>query len=173
MLGCSKQNLSRWENNPCSTHATAKNAKLKTVAKASALFELSAPQAESLANKAGLSLFCRDNALAELLGNYKGKYCDLLSSAGVSERMFQYYMAGKEPSKQALLAIAVSLGLPVSETETLLNRYGYCLSRSLPNDAVVRRFLENHRVTPMLLIEINEVLSKLDLPELATKLIDR
>jgi hypothetical protein len=91
----------------------------------------------------------------------------------VSERMFQYYIAGKEPTKQVLLAIAVSLSLPFDEIQTLLGKYGYCQSLSLPNDAVVLWFLGNGNKRNNLLFDINAVLEELGLPLLMTKLYER
>jgi hypothetical protein len=137
---------------------------------------LSNNEKEILANRAGLSFCKHENGLAEIIKYYKGKYCDLLEEASVSERMFQYYMTGKGPTKQALLALAISLKLPLNKIEYLLNGYGYCLSKSLPNDAVVLWFLRNERgnkYNSFLLSSINNVLDDLDLPLLMTKLIDR
>ena len=85
--------------------------------------------------------------------------------------MFEYYLAGRRPTKQALLALAICLELSPGEMGRLLGAYGYCLSKSLPNDAVVRWFLENtgSGSRSLLLDSINEVLSDLDLPLLMTK----
>ena len=41
----------------------------------------------------------------------------------MSERMIQYYLAGKVPTKQVLLAIAILLELPIKEAEELLWEY--------------------------------------------------
>lgn len=174
-MGCSKQDVSRWENNPCSTQAQTKNTKLSVILKASVLFGLTENETEALANKAGLSLSAHENGLAEVLKYRSGKYHDLLRQAAVSERMFQYYMAGKTPTKQALLALAISLGLSLSEIDSLLHKYGYCLSRSLSNDAVVLWFLtnDNYKNGLLLLHSLNEVLDDLGLPILMTKLINR
>jgi hypothetical protein len=143
------------------------------VSQTAALFELTSAESESLANKAGLSLCERENSFVELLSRYRGKYCDLLAAAGVSERMLQYYISGKVPAKQALLAISISLGLSIAEIEDALKNYGYCLSRSLPNDAVTRWHLEHNRANSGVLAEINKALNDLELPLLMTKLIDR
>jgi hypothetical protein len=170
LIGCIKVDISRWEYNPCSTQATSRNAKIAAVNKAATVFGLDIEQSEALANKAGLSLAERYNGLYELMTTYTGKNCDLLAKAGVSERMFQYYLAGKEPTKQALLAISVSFGLSLADIDSLLHKYGYCLSRSLPNDAVVLYFLQNHRSEKDLLFGINEVLGECELSPLATKI---
>lgn len=89
--------------------------------------------------------------------------------------MIQYYLAGKVPTKQALLAIDILLELPAKELEELLWGYGYSLSYSLANDAAVRWFLEDKRTLAGtdLLYEINEALEYLNLPLLMTKQIRR
>lgn len=176
------------------------------------LFQLSHKQAESFANKAGLSLFPYTklhykaheltSLQSELVGEAKlsllmdremqlqeqppiglveiiekcssGQRRQLYHLA-VSERMIQYYLAGKTPTKQALLAIAILLELSVKGTEELLWGYGYSLSDSLANDAVVRWFWENNCILSRadLLYEINETLEYLNLPLLMTKQIRR
>lgn len=134
-------------------------------------------ECESLANKAGLSLLYDENiSLAMYLKDRNIKTGELVRGALISERMFQYYLKGKKPTKQALLAIVISLDFPVSDIDILLRKYGYCLSNSLPNDAVAIWFLKNYYTQKngvMTLDSINEVLEKLELPLLMTKLIDR
>lgn len=93
--------------------------------------------------------------------------------AVISERMLQYYVSEKKlPTKQALLAIAISFELPQEEIETLLRDYGFCLSNSLPNDAVALWFLRNNSPSLALVFSINEVLADLELPLLMTKQIN-
>lgn len=106
-----------------------------------------------------------------MMGEYCGKRCQILAIAGVSERMFQYYMNGKAPAKQALLAILIAMELPRDRIESILRSYGYCLSRSLPNDVVVLWHM-NHRAgreAPSLLLDINAVLDEMELPLLMTR----
>lgn len=134
---------------------------------------MTAPESEALANKAGLSLSPRENSFADIKTRNQGQYRRLLKSTALSERMLQYYAAGKEPTKQALLAIAVSIGLKYDQIQTLLSKYGFCLSNSLPNDAVVSWFLDNSSKYESLLYSINEVLEALDLPILMTKIYNR
>lgn len=89
--------------------------------------------------------------------------------------MVQYYIAGKEPTKQALIAIAIILEYNEIEIDLLLRKYGYCLSKSLANDAVVRWFLQSsdgYHCTK-LLYNINETLDSLNMPMLMTKQINR
>lgn len=184
ILGCSKTDLSRWEYNPCSTHGSCKASKISVCQKAADLFQLTEKECESLANKAGLSLCVHKNGLLEAYQIYRLQRAKLPPGSTVSERMFQYYITGKEPTKQALLAIAISLGLEFSQIDGILHAYGYCLSKSLPNDAVVSWHLQNrektrqqissrqhikYRYDAPLLYAINEELADLELPLLMTK----
>lgn len=134
-------------------------------------------EAEAFANRAGLSLAGGGYGLEELFGksSYHGKRAELLRSAGVSERMFQYYLAGMPPSKQALLALAITAEMSREMIGYLLAHYGYCLSKSLANDMVVLWFLKNRNgdAGARLLTEINLVLDDMGLPLLMTKLTDR
>ncbi|MCM1225948.1 MAG: helix-turn-helix domain-containing protein [Clostridium sp.] len=144
---------------------------------AAQLFNLSEYECEGLANKAGLSLLYDKNiSLAVFLKDRTIKTGELIRCASISERMLQYYMKGKKPTKQALLAIAISLDLPIDEIIILLRKYGYCISESLPNDAVALWYLKNYytQINGVTTLDsINEVLEKLELPLLMTKLINR
>lgn len=173
-LGCTKADISRWSSNPFTTQAVIKKHKLNVVRSAAVLFDLSEDLAESLANKAGLSLRIHENVLAELLENCGSAKRRLIYHSAVSERMIQYYISGKDPTKQALLAIAICLGMREAEIKDLLGKYGYCLSASLANDVVVRWYLCNGiGAAQSLLAGINETLDDLGLPLLMTKAINR
>ena len=171
-FNCTKVDIFRWQNNPCSTHATTKAAKLKIVHRIAEILSMEEADMENLANKAGLSVEPRSNGLLVAMEHYHGKYADLQKKAAVSERMFQYYMSNKkEPTKEALLAIAIVLHLGESDIEKLLKSYGYCLSKSLPNDAVIQYYLQHRdqKSDLQLLETINEKLFELALPVLMTK----
>ncbi len=172
LIGCTKTDISRWSGNLFSTHASVKEHKINTVLAAQALFGLSEHQAESFANKAGLSLHKHENALAPLLKNCGGAKRREIYSFAVSERMAQYYIEGMKPTKQALLAIAIIMEMNLAEMEELLKKYGFCLSKSLVNDAVVRWYLQKGGGSNTLYL-INEVLDDLELPLLMTKQINR
>ena len=137
------------------------------------IFQIGFRECEKLANKAGLSLHKYDNAIVSVVSKYDGKYIDLQRKASVSERMFQYYMSGtKLPSKEVLLALSISMELPVTIIHELLYSYGYCLSKSLPSDAVILWGLDRqnmHGSGVSLLQELNEILLELELPMLMTK----
>lgn len=135
------------------------------------LFELSFEESEMLANSAGLSLYpARGNLFEFLAMNYKGKLKNLSENAVISERMLRYYKK-ITPTKQALLAIAVSLNCGLSETDSLLRSYGYCLSKSSAADIAVMWFIDNNTYISgnMLLTEINIVLDNMGLPLLMTR----
>lgn len=103
---------------------------------------------------------------------YSGKPKNLSSAAGISERMLRSYKS-KIPTKQALLAIVIALALSVSEIDGILRSYGYCLSESVAADVVVKWYLENSPKTKNgagLLNEINDVLDKMGLPLLMTRM---
>ena len=88
MLGCSKQNVSYWENHCDSTQSG--NSILRVVNSARRLFGLTEDEMEKLANSAGLSLEYDGGDLFETLG-YKGKLCELSANASISERMLRHY----------------------------------------------------------------------------------
>lgn len=135
------------------------------------LFELSLENSEILANSAGLSLHSSCGKLYEFIDlKYKGKLKDLSENAVISERMLRYYKK-ITPTKQALLAIAVSLNCGLDEINDLLRSYGYCLSKSFAADIAVMWFIENniYKHGSMLLTEINIVLENMGLPLLMTR----
>lgn len=138
--------------------------------RAEELFELSDVQAEALANSAGLSLQFEGGDLIETLG-YNGKMRELCRKAMVSERMLRLYRH-KTPAKQTIIALAVILGKSASETDTLLHKYGYCLSDSIVGDVVVKWYLttEHSKMNEELLIfSINETLEKMGVSLLMTR----
>lgn len=128
-------------------------------------------QSELLANSAGLSLHFETVDLMEYLG-YHGTRRGLCERAMISERMLRYYKE-KIPTKQALLALAVSLDMQVDEIDKLLRKYGYCLSPSIAEDMVIRWYISSQgrkdRRERELLFEINEVLEHMKLPLLMTR----
>lgn len=101
---------------------------------------------------------------------YNGKLKNLSENAVISERMLRYYKK-ITPTKQALLAIAVSLNCGLNETNSLLRSYGYCLSKSSATDIVVMWLINNntYKNGSLLLAEINIVLDNMGLPLLMTR----
>lgn len=173
-LGVKKQSVSWWKHHPCSTQT--KESKKQVIDSCKRVFQLNLEESEQLANKAGLSI-CGESDFQghfrQLLGHRRGGYKSICEAANVSERMFQYIKSQKWPSKETLLAIAISLGLELNEIQLLLKKAGYTLSASLPNDAVVYWFLSSEKKKDgnrSVLFYINEVLEDLNLPLLMTRL---
>lgn len=83
---------------------------------------------------------------------YKAAHMDRrLFSKIISDRRYQ-------PSKDTVLALAIALGLNLSETKDLLERAGYTLSHSNKRDVIIEYFI---RECVFSLADINEVLYKL------------
>lgn len=135
------------------------------------MFGLSLGQSELLANSAGLSLQCETVNLIEALG-YQGNIRTLCERSMISERMFRYYKV-KCPSKQALLALTLSLEMNEEAVDELLRKYGYCLSASIAGDVVVRWYIrqgsEKRKGGREVLFEVNETLERMALPLLMTR----
>ncbi|MDE7293293.1 MAG: hypothetical protein K2N72_02590 [Oscillospiraceae bacterium] len=88
LLGCSKQNVSYWENH-CDSAGSGQSI-LRVVRSARDLFGLTDSEAEELANSAGLSLCFEGGSLLENL-KYRGKVSELGANAMISERMLRHY----------------------------------------------------------------------------------
>ncbi len=126
--------------------------------------------AELLANKAGLSLENHENILAPYLRNCGKAARREIYFTVVCERMVEMYISGMEPTKEILLAIFILLEVEKEQIEELLKKYGYALSRSLPNDAIVRWHLQSSKRTGLpLLNDINDTLGMLGFPLLTAK----
>lgn len=162
-LGCTRWDLSRWARSPHSTHAAVVRHKRAVIEAAQRLFSLSDADAEYLANCAGLTLEAQCPVLPELLRHSSASARKELIRWVVSERMLEYYAAGqRRPTKEVLLAMAMILD---QDADTLLRHYGFCLSASLPRDAIVRHRLRHSGVQGVsLLLQLNEELDALSLP---------
>ena len=136
------------------------------------MFELNKDESESLANKAGISLLADENFTEYLRSLIEKSGCpssELYNNAQVSERMFQYIKRGALPSKETLLALAVSMSSGIDDVQDLLRRAGYVLSNSLPNDVIILWMLKNSANKTLLLQSINLVLHDFGLPLLMTR----
>lgn len=103
---------------------------------------------------------------------YSGKPKDLCEAAGISERMLRNYKKDV-PTKQALLAIVIALNFSASEIDGILRSYGYCLSESIVEDVVVKWYVnywKQRNDGTRLLNEINDLLEKMGLPLLMTRI---
>lgn len=146
-----------------------------TILRAAEVFGLDYQEKELLANRAGLSVkyqgdfntdFCR-----KLLSRY-GSWKHFIAKSNLTERMFWYIHSGVHPSKGTLVAIAVAAEIELQDVQEMLNRAGYSLSHSIPEDLIVYYFLGHRRELNRdisLVWQINTVLDELELPLLGTR----
>jgi len=86
------------------------------------------------------------------------KPAEVYNGAWVDRRLYSKIMGSRQyrPAKPTVLALGLSLRLPLADLERLLERAGFCLSGSLAQDLVVR-FCVEHGVYG--LAEVNAALA--------------
>ena len=149
---------------------TAANADLPTVeSMASMAFEAPVVQSDSLAEYLRLSEASFSEYLRDLLIERGGKDSEVYKRAEVSKQLFSKILGRRDyqPTKSTAIQLAIGLQLDMNQTQKLLEKAGYSLTRSSKADLVVQYCIERKIYSVTF---INEALSDCGLPLLKTGL---
>lgn len=107
--------------------------------------------------------------LLDLLKERSGKDSEVYKRAEISKQLFSKILSNKnyQPTKSTAIQLAIGLQLDIVQTQKLLEKAGFALSRSSKADLVVQYYIER-RVYSVTFI--NEALSDCGLPLLKTGL---
>ena len=107
--------------------------------------------------------------LLDLLKERSGKDSEVYKRAEISKQLFSKILSNKnyQPTKSTAIQLAIGLQLDIVQTQKLLEKAGFALTRSSKADLVVQYYIER-RVYSVTFI--NEALSDCGLPLLKTGL---
>ena len=107
--------------------------------------------------------------LLDLLKERNGKDSEVYKRAEISKQLFSKIMSNKDykPTKDTAIQLAIGLKLDLNQTQKLLKKAGYALTRSSKADLVVEYCIKNKIYSVTF---INEALSDCGLPLLKTGL---
>ena len=134
-----------------------------------------APKAEALSDHDSLASFLEQHEktfseyLLDLLKERDGKDSEVYKRAEVSKQLFSKILnnPGYQPTKSTVIQLAIGLQLDLPQTQKLLEKAGFALTRSSKADLVVQYYIER-RVYSVTFI--NEALYDSGLPLLRTGL---
>ncbi|MBQ1821416.1 MAG: macro domain-containing protein [Clostridia bacterium] len=106
-------------------------------------------------------------SLLDLLNECGEKDSDVYRRAGISRQLFHKIISKKDyqPTKSTAIQLALGLRLDLNQTQKLLERAGYSLTRSSKTDLVVQYFIERREYS---IVAINLALYDCNLPLLKT-----
>ena len=107
--------------------------------------------------------------LLDLLKERSGKDSEVYKRAEISKQLFSKILSNKDykPTKDTAIQLAIGLQLDINQTQKLLEKAGYALTRSSKADLVVQYYIEKKVYSVTF---INEALSDCGLPLLKTGL---
>lgn len=108
-------------------------------------------------------------ALLDLLRERDGKGSEVYKRAEISKQLFSKILSNRDykPTKDTAIQLAIGLQLDLVQTQKLLEKAGYALTRSSKADLVVQYYIERQIYSVTF---INEALSDCGLPLLKTGL---
>ena len=139
------------------------------------MFDMCAASPSAAHIDAGLGEFLKlhestfSEFLLDLLKERGGRVSEVYKRAEISKQLFSKILSNKDykPTKDTAVQLAIGLKLDIVQTQKLLEKAGYALTRSSKADLVVRYYIEKgvYSVT-----FINEALADCGLPLLKTGL---